>query len=143
MQTCAISHDFIILEPATRQALPFLLIFISLIMKIVLLIKSFIEAKLFEINGMKCLLIWKMEKSPSQMLFLLWNWNRLVSQILFIEIHRCLIPILVINLRETIRNFFLFLKSIFLFIPWILRITVLLKACIYEAVANFRDTFLS
>jgi hypothetical protein len=143
MQTCAISHDFIILEPATRQALPFLLIFISLIMKIVLLIKSFIEAKLFEINGMKCLLIWKMEKSPSQMLFLLWNWNRLVSQILFIKIHRCLIPILVINLRETVRNFFLFLKSIFLFIPWILRITVLLKACIYEAVANFRDTFLS
>ena len=143
MQTCAISHDFIILEPATRQALPFLLIFISLIMKIVLLIKSFIEAKLFEINGMKCLLIWKMEKSPSQMLFLLWNWNRLVSQILFIKIHRCLIPILVVNLRETVRNFFLFLKSIFLFIPWILRITVLLKACIYEAVANFRDTFLS
>ena len=143
MQTCTISHDLIILEPATRQALPFLLIFISLIMKIVLLIKSFIEAKLFEINGMKCLLIWKMEKSPSQMLFLLWNWNWLVSQILFIKIHRCLIPILVINLRETIRNFFLFLKSIFLFIPWILRITVLLKACIYEAVANFRDTFLS
>ena len=143
MQTCAISHDFIILESATWQALPFLLIFISLIMKIVLLIKSFIEAKLFEVNGMKCLLIWKMEKSPSQMLFLLWNWNRLVSQILFIKIHRCLIPILVVNLRETVRNFFLFLKSILLFIPWILGITVLLKACIYEAVANFRDTFLS
>ena len=131
------------MKPTTWQTLSFLLILIPPTMLHSLLIKSIIETKFFKINRLKCLIIWEIKKSFSQMLFLHRNRNRLIFKGFTIEIHRRLIPCFVIDFRETVWNNFLFLKNKVFSISWVLSITILLKTCIDIAVTDFGKTFLS